>query len=299
MEKVQERWNGDLMDISHVGGDWRVRLGIAERPIEEEVDVEEEVEKQYRRQLNESIAYTTRKRYKISPWKIRSLPYNEAKELDINFTNVKLLTKFVNDRGMILPRRFTGVDKQTQKKLAKAIKRARKIGFMPHMSKLLIFDKEKIQKMQHELAVKQFLQNERDEYDMMNMDDLRAMYPEYAPSEEEYEQQRRLMEIKGEKKVDEDLEIDFNAQYDIDKDELLYQTQLRKQQNNFMKQIKKDIVKKIPEYWQKRLSFRDKSNQMVNRLHNKQKMKGDVATGGKERNLREDKRSRYLQDMRV
>ena len=138
------------MDINYVGGDWRVRLGIAERPVKDEIDVEEEVEKQYRRQLNESIAYTTRKRYKISPWKIRSLPYNEAKELDVNFMNVKLLTKFVNDRGMILPRRFTGVDKRTQKKLAKAIKRARKIGLMPHMSKLLIFDKEKVQKMQHD-----------------------------------------------------------------------------------------------------------------------------------------------------
>ncbi len=258
------------------------------------------MEKQYRRQLNESIAYTSRKRYKISPWKIRSLPYNEAKELDINFTNIKLLTKFVNDRGMILPRRFTGVDKQTQKKLAKAIKRARKIGFMPHMSKLLIFDKEKVQKMQHELAVKQFLQNEKDEYDLMNVEDLRAMYPEYAPNDDEYERQRKMMEMKGgdDRRMDEDenLEMDVTSQYDIDKEELVYQAQLRKQQDMFMKQIKQDIVKKIPEYWQKRLSFRDKSNEMVNRLHNKQKQR--QRRGGKQ--FGDDvHNSRYLADSRV
>merc|ERR1712192_73716 len=107
---------------------------MGERQSPSDLDIEGEIERQYKRTLNESIAYTARKRYKMSPWKIRSLPYTEAKELDINFTNIKLLNRFVNDRGMILPRRFTGVDKRTQKRLAKAIKRARKIGFMPHMS---------------------------------------------------------------------------------------------------------------------------------------------------------------------
>ena len=78
------------------------------------------------------------------------------------------------------------------------------------------------------------------------------------------------MEIKSN---DEIVEMDITKQYDIDKEELVYQTQLRKQQDMFMKQIKQDIIKKIPEYWQRRLSFRDKSNEMVNRLNNKQKQK--------------------------
>merc|ERR1712154_289278 len=130
-------------------------------------------ERQYKRQLNESIAYSTRKRYKMSPWKIRSLPFTESKELKIDFMNVELLTRFVNDRGMILPRRFTGVDRLTQKRLAKAIKRARKIGLMPHMSKLLLLDKEAILKRQQELDMKQFVEAEREEYDLMGVDDLR------------------------------------------------------------------------------------------------------------------------------
>merc|ERR1712176_960245 len=118
----------------------------------------------------------------------------------------------------------------------------------------------------------------------MTLDDLRAMYPDYAPmNDEELEKMRAgFQEKEAKRQMDgggdvmeegDDLVIDFNREYEIDEDELVYQTQLRKQQNMFMKQIKKDIVKKIPEYWQKRLSFRDKSNQMVNQLHQKQKEK--------------------------
>merc|ERR1712154_582471 len=113
---------------------------------------------------------------------------------------------------------------------------------------------------------------------MMNISDLKAMYPEYAPNDIDDDEYRNKTRIEyKEDDVDRnnmnDLEIDFSKEYGIDEDELVYQTQLRKQQNMFMKQIKKDIVKKIPEYWQKRLSFRDKSNQMVNQLHQKQKEK--------------------------
>ena len=119
--------------------------------------------------------------------------------------------------------------------------------------------------------MKQFLQNEREQYDLMNVDDLRRMYPEYAPNDEEYALQKK--EYNPEDARDEELEMDFTREYEIDKEELIYQTQLRKQQNLFMKQIKKDIIKKIPGYWQKRLSFRDKSNELVNRMHNKDKDK--------------------------
>eukprot|EP00483_Globobulimina_turgida_P004620 UN04629 len=167
---------------------------------------------------------------------------------------------------MILPRRFTGVDKRTQKRIAKSIKRARKIGFMPHMSKLLILDKKEIQKKGQDLYVKKYLQNEKDEYNLMHRNDLQSMYPEYAPNEDEFEQKRK-------DNYTNDLEINFDGEYDIDADELIYQTQLRKQQNIFMRQIKQDIIKKIPEYWQKRLSFRDKSNALVNRVNNKHKNK--------------------------
>ena len=43
----------------------------------------------------------------------------------IDYKNVDLLQLFVTEQGKILPRRATGVTVQQQRKLAKAIKRAR------------------------------------------------------------------------------------------------------------------------------------------------------------------------------
>ena len=49
---------------------------------------------------------------------------------EIAFTNVQLLHKFINKRGMILSRRLTYNCTKHQKRLAKAIRRARVIGFL-------------------------------------------------------------------------------------------------------------------------------------------------------------------------
>jgi small subunit ribosomal protein S18 len=46
----------------------------------------------------------------------------------INYKDIDLLTLFVTDQGKILPRRATGVTVQQQRKLAKAIKRARALS---------------------------------------------------------------------------------------------------------------------------------------------------------------------------
>ena len=43
----------------------------------------------------------------------------------IDYKDIDLLTLFVTDQGKILPRRATGVTVQQQRKLSKAIKRAR------------------------------------------------------------------------------------------------------------------------------------------------------------------------------
>lgn len=43
----------------------------------------------------------------------------------IDYKDIDLLTLFVNEQGKILPRRATGITVQQQRKLAKAIKRAR------------------------------------------------------------------------------------------------------------------------------------------------------------------------------
>ncbi|RIB12604.1 ribosomal protein S18 [Gigaspora rosea] len=47
------------------------------------------------------------------------------------YKNFRLLSNFVSDMGRILPRRTTGLSAKTQRKLAKAIKRARSFGLIP------------------------------------------------------------------------------------------------------------------------------------------------------------------------
>ena len=52
----------------------------------------------------------------------------------IDYKDIELLKLYVTDQGKILPRRVTGVTVQQQKKLAKAIKRARAISLFPFVA---------------------------------------------------------------------------------------------------------------------------------------------------------------------
>lgn len=49
----------------------------------------------------------------------------------IDYKDVDLLSRFVSDRGKILPRRVTGTYAKNQRKVAAAIKRARTMGLLP------------------------------------------------------------------------------------------------------------------------------------------------------------------------
>nr|UBA15668.1 ribosomal protein S18 [Pseudo-nitzschia hainanensis] len=49
----------------------------------------------------------------------------------IDYKNIDLLANFVTEQGKILPRRVTGVTVQQQRKIAKAIKRARILALFP------------------------------------------------------------------------------------------------------------------------------------------------------------------------
>jgi small subunit ribosomal protein S18 len=52
----------------------------------------------------------------------------------IDYKDMDLLRLFVTDQGKILPRRATGVTVQQQRKLAKAIKRARILSLFPFVA---------------------------------------------------------------------------------------------------------------------------------------------------------------------
>ncbi len=52
----------------------------------------------------------------------------------IDFKDVELLKKFVSERGKILPRRVTGTNAKYQRKLTRAIKRARTMALLPYVT---------------------------------------------------------------------------------------------------------------------------------------------------------------------
>lgn len=49
----------------------------------------------------------------------------------IDYKDVELLKRFVTDRGKIVPRRQSGITAAEQRRLTKAIKRARHLALLP------------------------------------------------------------------------------------------------------------------------------------------------------------------------
>lgn len=63
--------------------------------------------------------------------------YCRFRKYDIKYVDYKdtdFLLKFVNEQGKILPRRITGNSVKYQKKVARAIKRARQLALLPYVA---------------------------------------------------------------------------------------------------------------------------------------------------------------------
>ncbi|MDR1861788.1 MAG: 30S ribosomal protein S18 [Candidatus Ancillula sp.] len=62
-------------------------------------------------------------------------PLKNTPRGDINYKNVDLLKKFIQDRGKIRSREITGVTIQEQRLLSTAIKNARELALLPYVAK--------------------------------------------------------------------------------------------------------------------------------------------------------------------
>ena len=65
----------------------------------------------------------------------KTCPFSGANAPKIDFKDVKLLQRFVSERGKIVPSRITAVSAKKQRRLAIAIKRARFLGLLPYVLK--------------------------------------------------------------------------------------------------------------------------------------------------------------------
>ena len=62
----------------------------------------------------------------------KSCPFSGPNAPKIDYKDVKLLQRFVSERGKIVPSRITAVSTKKQRELAQAIKRARFLGLLPY-----------------------------------------------------------------------------------------------------------------------------------------------------------------------
>lgn len=65
----------------------------------------------------------------------KSCPFSGPNAPKIDYKDIKLLQRFISERGKIVPSRITAVSAKKQRELAQAIKRARFLGLLPYVLK--------------------------------------------------------------------------------------------------------------------------------------------------------------------
>jgi len=63
----------------------------------------------------------------------KSCPFSAPNTPEIDYKDLKVLTRYVSERGKIIPSRISAVSAKKQRELSKAIKRARFLALMPYV----------------------------------------------------------------------------------------------------------------------------------------------------------------------
>ena len=76
---------------------------------------------------------------KNSPFEDRKrfCPFSQKNSPKIDYKDVRLLSRYISEKGKMTPSRITNVSNSKQKELAKAIKRARFLSLMSYTKKNL------------------------------------------------------------------------------------------------------------------------------------------------------------------
>ena len=65
----------------------------------------------------------------------KTCPFSGPNAPKIDYKDVKLLQRYISERGKMVPSRITAVSTKKQRALAQAIKRARFLGLLPYAVK--------------------------------------------------------------------------------------------------------------------------------------------------------------------
>jgi len=69
--------------------------------------------------------------------RMKKFDWFEQNKVDPDWKDWKILSRYVTERGKIVPRRLSGVNSRNQRKLAVAIKRARHLALLPFVAENL------------------------------------------------------------------------------------------------------------------------------------------------------------------
>ena len=65
----------------------------------------------------------------------KTCPFSGSHAQTIDYKDVRMLSRYVSERGKIVPSRITAVSAKKQRELAKAIKRARNLALISYVNK--------------------------------------------------------------------------------------------------------------------------------------------------------------------
>jgi small subunit ribosomal protein S18 len=76
---------------------------------------------------------------KNSPFEDRKrfCPFSQKNSPNIDYKDIKMLNRYISEKGKITPSRITNVSSKKQKLLSQAIKRARFLGLMSYTQKYI------------------------------------------------------------------------------------------------------------------------------------------------------------------
>jgi small subunit ribosomal protein S18 len=65
----------------------------------------------------------------------KTCPFSGANAPKLDYKDSRLLSRYISERGKIVPSRITAVSAKKQRELANAIKRSRFLGLLPYVIK--------------------------------------------------------------------------------------------------------------------------------------------------------------------
>jgi|TARA_B110000438_G_C15549602_1_gene536318 small subunit ribosomal protein S18 len=86
---------------------------------------------------NKNTRYKSKDDKKNSPFEDRKrfCPFSQINSPKIDYKDIRMLSRYISEKGKITPSRITNISSKKQKELARAIKRARFLSLMSYTHK--------------------------------------------------------------------------------------------------------------------------------------------------------------------